>query len=84
MTAEEEYVESPYVVQPAIAEPEVTSPQVAAEASNLETCAEDAFLYLSSLIVPSSNTSFLNIPEVITTDAYVTNDVISTYKLPPR
>ena len=34
--------------------------------------------------MPSFNTSSLNIPEVSTIDAHVTNDAISTYKLPPR
>ncbi|KAM1724599.1 hypothetical protein ACFX11_023034 [Malus domestica] len=39
---------------------------------------------LSSSTVPSSNASSLDIPEVSTSDTHVTNDIISSYKLPPR
>lgn len=38
----------------------------------------------SNSTVPLSKTSSLVIPEVSTSDTHITNDVISTYKLPPR
>ncbi|CAN6557534.1 unnamed protein product [Malus baccata var. baccata] len=87
------------IIQPSSIEPVESSRQCVAECdaecqqgvvepvSSLQQplATEHTTPYLSSSIVPP-NMSSLNIPEVSTTDTHVTNpdNVMSTYKLPPR
>ncbi|KAM1032894.1 hypothetical protein TB2_035957 [Malus domestica] len=82
-------IEEPIVsVQQLLTEEEAASPCVGVAeevcTDGQSAIAEAASSPLSSSTVPLSNTSSLDIPEASTSDTHVTNDVISTYKLPPR
>ncbi|XP_070672226.1 uncharacterized protein [Malus domestica] len=70
-----------------LTEEEAASPCVSAakeECSDGQPTIAEASSPLFSSTVPLSNTYSLDIPEVSTRDTHVPNDVISTYKLPPR